>query len=65
MISRSALLLLAMVVVGIYVLPSVTARFAGSHTMEVNTSAGSGGMSCGECHQYILLQAACPQVLNN
>lgn len=53
MISKSALLLLAMVVVGIYVLPSVTARFAGSHTMEVNTTGGAQKMACGQCHQYI------------
>lgn len=58
MISKSALLLLATVVVGIYVLPSVTARFAGSHTVEVNMGAGAAGqgvgnLQCLQCHQNI------------
>jgi hypothetical protein len=49
------MMLLALLVLGIYVLPSVTARFAGSHTMEVNTTLGGPQkMKCGQCHQYIV-----------
>ncbi len=49
----SVLMLLAIAVVGIYVLPSVTARFAGSHTMEVNKTLGMTGLDCAKCHSYI------------
>jgi hypothetical protein len=46
-----------MVVVGIYVLPGVTAKFQGSHTMEFNASStgvtNSTEMDCGACHAYI------------
>jgi len=53
--SRGTMLLLALLVLGIYVLPSVTARFAGSHTMEVNTTTGGPqNMACGQCHGYIV-----------
>jgi cytochrome c2 len=45
-------MLMGIIVMGIYVLPSVTAKFTGSHTMEVNQS-GVRSMSCGNCHQYI------------
>ncbi len=50
----SVLMLLAIAVIGIYVLPSVTARFAGSHTMEVNESALVEGLMCERCHTYII-----------
>lgn len=55
---KMPILLLTMVaVLGVYVLPSVTARFAGSHTMEVNKTAvaGSGvfNLKCAQCHTYI------------
>lgn len=46
------LMLMGIIVMGIYVLPSVTAKFAGSHTMEYNAS-GVSSMNCGNCHQYI------------
>jgi len=53
--SRGTMLLLSLLVLGIYVLPSVTARYAGSHTMEVNTSVGGPqNMKCGQCHGYIV-----------
>ncbi len=50
----SVLMLLAIAVVGIYVLPSVTARFAGSHTMEVSEDALVEGLMCEKCHTYII-----------
>lgn len=49
-------LLVGMVVIGIYVLPSVTAKFSGSHTMEFNgtgTQTNASLMLCGQCHEYI------------
>jgi hypothetical protein len=56
-IGLSTWLLMGMVVTGVYVLPSVTARFSGSHTMEFNAS-GTGQtnateINCGNCHGYI------------
>ncbi len=52
----SVLMLLAIAVVGIYVLPSVTARFAGSHSMEVNQSDRVSALDCEKCHDYILTE---------
>ncbi|MBU2559893.1 hypothetical protein KKA03_03270 [archaeon] len=50
-------LLMGMVVAGIYVLPGVTAKFQGSHTMEFNESStgvtNATEMDCGACHAYI------------
>ncbi len=47
----------ATMILGIYVLPSVTARFAGSHTWELNLTADPdervGQLDCGKCHVYI------------
>ncbi len=44
----------AVLVLGIYVLPAATARFAGTHTWEVNQSSiGGQGLRCGKCHAYI------------
>ena len=48
------LLLIAVLVLGIYVLPSATAKFAGSHTWEFNASTGVTGLKCGKCHVYIV-----------
>jgi hypothetical protein len=56
---RAPILFLTMVIVmGAYVLPSVTARFAGSHTMELNHTEGVEGsgtlnLKCANCHTYI------------
>ena len=56
-IGLSTWLLMGMVVVGVYVLPSVTAKFQGSHTMEFNASSNgvtnASGMDCGACHTYV------------
>jgi hypothetical protein len=46
------LMLIGIIITGIYVLPSVTAKFAGSHTMEFNAT-GVSSMNCGDCHQYV------------
>lgn len=55
MTSRTPLLmLLAVAVLGVYVLPAVTARFAGSHTMELNQSGRIEALDCEKCHTYIL-----------
>jgi cytochrome c553 len=46
-------LLIILLVLGVYVLPTAFARFAGTHTMEVNKSAGISGLDCIACHQII------------
>jgi hypothetical protein len=49
------LLVLAIVVLGIYVLPSAVARIAGSHTWERNSTGDSvANLRCDKCHQYII-----------
>lgn len=48
------LLVILLVVAGIYVMPSVIASFQGTHTWEVNATAGGMGLRCNECHSYIL-----------
>ncbi len=49
--------IVATMILGIYVLPSVTARFAGSHTWELNTTEATNArvaqLNCGKCHVYI------------
>lgn len=56
-VGLSTWLLVGMVVIGVYVLPSVTAKFQGSHTMEFNASSNgvtnATEMDCGACHKYI------------
>jgi len=47
------LFLLALGIMGVYVIPSAVARYAGSHTWEVNESAGTSGVNCLDCHLYI------------
>ncbi len=47
------LLLLALLVIGVYVLPSIVATFAGSHTTEFNASVYVKGLQCPDCHEYI------------
>lgn len=47
------LLLLFAIVAGLFIMPELTARFAGSHTMEVGTT-GAEGLKCTKCHEYIL-----------
>ncbi len=51
--SATVFALIAVMVLGIYILPSVTAKFAGSHSWEVNLTARSEGLKCGRCHVYI------------
>jgi len=50
---RFLLLLLAVIVLGIYVLPSAIAKFAGSHTWEFNATTRVTALQCGKCHTYI------------
>ncbi len=47
-------LILCVLVVGIYVFPTVIATFAGSHTLERNESGGAASLQCTTCHEYIL-----------
>ncbi|MEE8168160.1 MAG: hypothetical protein V3T58_04745 [Candidatus Hydrothermarchaeales archaeon] len=47
------LLIFSLLIVGIYLFPSATARFAGSHTMEFNQSGGATEFRCTTCHEYI------------
>ncbi len=49
----STILVIFLVVAVIYILPSVTARFSGSHTMEFNESTRTAGLQCMNCHTYI------------
>ncbi len=54
MISKIPMILLAgLVVMGIYVLPSVVATFSGSHSMEYNDTTKKAGLACMNCHTYI------------
>lgn len=45
------LILIMAIIMGIYVLPSVSARFAGTHTIEYNATAGVSSVKCHVCHQ--------------
>jgi hypothetical protein len=51
--NKKILLFIAVLILGIYVLPSAVAKYAGSHTWEVNESAGVTALQCGKCHTYI------------
>jgi len=44
----------AILMLGLYVLPGVTARLAGSHTWEANLTGGPSVLQCGKCHVYIV-----------
>lgn len=46
-------LLIITIIMGIYVLPSVFARFAGTHTMEINQTEGIASFECQKCHQIL------------
>ncbi|MFV2041114.1 MAG: hypothetical protein ACC644_03885 [Candidatus Hydrothermarchaeales archaeon] len=45
--------LLALGIMGVYIIPSAVARYSGSHTWDVNESAGVTGVNCIDCHLYI------------
>ena len=47
------LLLIAVFIMGIYVLPSAVAKYTGSHTWELNETGGVTSLQCGKCHTYI------------
>ncbi len=47
------LLFIAVFVLGIYVLPSAVAKYAGSHTWEFNETGRVTALQCGKCHTYI------------
>ncbi len=47
------LLLLFAIVAGLFIMPELTARFTGSHTMEVGAT-GVKNLTCTKCHEYIL-----------
>jgi hypothetical protein len=52
---RRLLFLAAILVLGVYVLPQTTARIAGSHSWEYNSSGGGiYNIRCTVCHRYIL-----------
>ncbi len=51
--SATVFSLIVVMVLGIYILPSVTAKFTGSHSWEVNRSGGPSQLKCGRCHIYI------------
>ncbi len=54
MVGKMPMLAIAVILVmGIYVLPSVTAKFSGSHTMEFNDTSRVSGLECMKCHTYI------------
>lgn len=48
----TTLLVVALIIIGIYLLPTLAATFAGSHTMEVNQTTGVEALRCTECHAY-------------
>ncbi|MFQ5800424.1 MAG: hypothetical protein ACE5HH_01725 [Candidatus Hydrothermarchaeales archaeon] len=35
-------------------MPSAVAKYAGSHTWELNDTGGAAGLQCGKCHTYIV-----------
>jgi len=47
------LALIAIVILGVYVIPTALARFSGSHTWELNATAGVSSINCVRCHEYI------------
>jgi hypothetical protein len=47
------LLLLFAAVAGLFIMPEITARFAGSHTMELGADRAES-LQCVKCHEYIL-----------
>lgn len=47
------LLIVAVVIMGVYVIPSAVAKYAGSHTWEYNQAEGAHGLDCEKCHDYI------------
>lgn len=51
-----SILAVFIVIALIYILPQIAANFAGSHTSEVNMSAGASGLACIGCHSDILSQ---------
>ena len=50
------ILAIGLVVVLIYTLPQIAAHFSGTHTAEINVSAGASGFDCVACHSDILSQ---------
>jgi hypothetical protein len=48
------LLIIAVIVLGIYILPSAVAKYTGSHTWEFNRTGGVTSIECGRCHIYIV-----------
>ena len=52
--NTKVLLLIAVFVLGIYILPSAVAKYAGSHTWELNETSRVTGLQCGLCHTYIV-----------
>lgn len=51
--AKVLLLLSVLIITGIYFLPSAMARFAGGHTLELNSTGGAASLACTSCHQYI------------
>ncbi|NOZ76282.1 MAG: hypothetical protein GXO65_01090 [Euryarchaeota archaeon] len=50
---HAPLLMVVLVILGVYILPTAFARFAGAHTMELNQSSGVEGLNCIACHEII------------
>ncbi len=48
-----ALLLIGLGILALYMIPSAVARYAGSHTWELNETAGVEGVNCVKCHDYV------------
>ena len=54
----SPILIITLIVVAVYIMPQIAARFTSSHTVEGNmTGGGVKSLKCVECHQYILDEA--------
>ncbi len=54
--ARRVILLVGVLVLGLYVIPQATAKYAGSHTWERNDTYGVYGLRCTRCHYYILAE---------
>ncbi len=49
----AALIVSGVAILAIYAVLSLSATFAGVHTIEVNATAGPRGLPCAQCHPYI------------
>jgi hypothetical protein len=52
-VSVRVLLLVGLGILGVYAIPNAVAKYADSHTWEINATTGSASINCVGCHGYI------------